>query len=303
MFNRKNCKKAALKSLKGRWKTPVLVNLFYLALILIIMLPYFCLVLAPIANLSDTNSVMFDGNVDSALFYVAAILIFALLAMVFVICIYPPLIMGYKKIPVLLSNTTEKINFKEIFSGFKMYGKSMGVYWWNYLWIFLWMLVFYVPMIILTAISTSMLILSNSADVNFALMGSMAVVAILQVAVIIGLYVVIINRTLAYGMMWYIVCDDNKVGAIDSMNISKAITKKHLWSLFVLNLSFIGWFLLCLLTLGIGFLWLLPYVETTNYEAYKVLRDEYYAKESNKEPKQLVNKIEPKDETSEESKE
>ena len=158
-------------------------------------------------------------------------------------------------------------------------------------------------MIILTAISTSMLILSNSADVNFALMGSMVVVLILQVAVIIGLYVVIINRTLAYGMMWYIVCDDNKVGAIDSMNISKAITKKHLWSLFVLNLSFIGWYLLCLLTLGIGFLWLLPYVETTNYEAYKVLRDEYYAKESNKEPKQLVNKIEPKDETSEESKE
>lgn len=251
------------------------------------MIPYFSIVLAPLTNLTDTTSVMFDGDVDSALFYVAGILIFVLFAMVFVICIYPPLIMSYKKIPVLLCNTTEKINFKEIFSGFKMYGKSMGVYWWNYLWIFLWMLVFYVPMIILNAISTSMLILSNSGDVNFALVGSMVVVAILQVAVIIGLYVVIINRSLAYSMMWYIVCDDNKVGAIDSMNISKAITKKHLWSLFVLNLSFIGWFLLCLLTLGIGFLWLLPYVETTNYEAYKVLRDEYYTKESNKEPKQL----------------
>lgn len=251
------------------------------------MIPYFSVVLAPLTNLTDITSVMFDGDVDSALFYVAGILIFALLAMVFVICIYPPLIMGYKKIPVLLCNTTEKINFKEIFSGFKMYGKSMGVYWWNYLWIFLWMLVFYVPMIILNAISTSMLILSNSGDVNFALVGSMVVVAILHVAVFIGLYVGIINRSLAYSMMWYIVCDDNKVGAIDSMNISKAITKKHLWSLFVLNLSFIGWSLLCLLTLGIGFLWLLPYVETTNYEAYKVLRDEYYTKESNKEPKQL----------------
>ena len=66
MFNRKNCKKAALESLKGRWKTPVLVNLFYLALILIIMIPYFSLVLAPLTNLTDTNSVMFDGDVDSA---------------------------------------------------------------------------------------------------------------------------------------------------------------------------------------------------------------------------------------------
>lgn len=60
MFNRKNCKKAALESLKGRWKTPVLVNLFYLALILIMMIPYFSVVLAPLTNLTDITSVMFD---------------------------------------------------------------------------------------------------------------------------------------------------------------------------------------------------------------------------------------------------
>ena len=60
MFNRKNCKKAALESLNGRWKTPVLVNLFYLALILIMMIPYFSVVLAPLTNLTDITSVMFD---------------------------------------------------------------------------------------------------------------------------------------------------------------------------------------------------------------------------------------------------
>jgi uncharacterized membrane protein len=31
------------------------------------------------------------------------------------------------------------------------------------------------------------------------------------------------------------------------------------WKLFCLGLRFIGWGILCLLTLGIGFLWMLPY--------------------------------------------
>jgi uncharacterized membrane protein len=32
------------------------------------------------------------------------------------------------------------------------------------------------------------------------------------------------------------------------------------WRLFCLELSFIGWGILCLLTCGIGFLWLSPYM-------------------------------------------
>ena len=42
--------------------------------------------------------------------------------------------------------------------------------------------------------------------------------------------------------------------------------KGHRWELFVLQLSFIGWALLCLLTLGIGYLWLEPYIKQTEVE-------------------------------------
>ena len=41
--------------------------------------------------------------------------------------------------------------------------------------------------------------------------------------------------------------------------------------LFMLDLSFIGWFFLSLLTLGIGSLWLTPYMQTAHAEFYKDL--------------------------------
>lgn len=49
----------------------------------------------------------------------------------------------------------------------------------------------------------------------------------------------------------------------------------HKLELFLLHLSFIGWFLLCILTLGIGFLWLTPYVHSTQAAFYEDVKEEY----------------------------
>ena len=38
--------------------------------------------------------------------------------------------------------------------------------------------------------------------------------------------------------------------------------------IFVLGLSFIGWILLGILTLCIGYLWLIPYIDTTKAAFY-----------------------------------
>ena len=43
---------------------------------------------------------------------------------------------------------------------------------------------------------------------------------------------------------------------------------------FFLGLSFIGWMLLCLLTLGIGFLWLIPYIQVTYAKFYLNLKEQ-----------------------------
>lgn len=44
--------------------------------------------------------------------------------------------------------------------------------------------------------------------------------------------------------------------------------------LFLLDLSFIGWIILCLFTLGIGFFWLQPYMVATHAAFYEDLKAE-----------------------------
>ena len=47
------------------------------------------------------------------------------------------------------------------------------------------------------------------------------------------------------------------------------------FDLFYLHLSFIGWWLLSILTLGIGFFWLVPYVQTAQAAFYDDVRQDY----------------------------
>jgi len=72
-----------------------------------------------------------------------------------------------------------------------------------------------------------------------------------------------IIAALSYSMSFYILADNPELSALDAIKKSKEIMRGHKGSLFMLSLSFIGWALLALLTLGIGFFWLAPYMGTT----------------------------------------
>jgi uncharacterized membrane protein len=41
------------------------------------------------------------------------------------------------------------------------------------------------------------------------------------------------------------------------------------WKYFCLSLRFIGWGLLCVLTFGIGFIWLMPYMQQSLTQFYE----------------------------------
>ena len=81
-----------------------------------------------------------------------------------------------------------------------------------------------------------------------------------------------IVKSYQYSMVPYILADDASVTRKEAFARSKQLTKGHKWTLFVMDLSFIGWALLCIPTCGIGFLWLEPYMEATKAEAYEALK-------------------------------
>jgi len=66
----------------------------------------------------------------------------------------------------------------------------------------------------------------------------------------------------SYSQTYYLLADDYSLGPLAAIRKSKEMMRGHKWRLFCLGLRFLGWALLCVLTLGIGFLWLWPYMWT-----------------------------------------
>ena len=59
--------------------------------------------------------------------------------------------------------------------------------------------------------------------------------------------------------------------------LSRWMTDGEKMDIFVLELSFIGWSLLCALTCGLGYLFLAPYIQATFAELYEALREKALA--------------------------
>lgn len=81
-----------------------------------------------------------------------------------------------------------------------------------------------------------------------------------------------IIAALAYSQSFYLLAEDKTLGPMEALHKSKALMKGHKWKLFCLGLRFFGWALLCMLTLGIGFLWLMPYMATSYARFHDDLR-------------------------------
>lgn len=83
-----------------------------------------------------------------------------------------------------------------------------------------------------------------------------------------------IVMSFAYAMTPYILEEHPEIGAWEASTRSREMMKGHKFDLFWLYLSFIGWFLLAMLTAGIGFLWLEPYMQGAVAGFYNDLKAE-----------------------------
>ena len=87
-----------------------------------------------------------------------------------------------------------------------------------------------------------------------------------------------IIKGLAYSMTPYILADCPNVNAKEALKLSMRMTHGHKLDLFILGLSFIGWFLLSMLTFGIlSIVFVNPYMYTTYSGFYVELRDKALA--------------------------
>jgi uncharacterized membrane protein len=74
-------------------------------------------------------------------------------------------------------------------------------------------------------------------------------------------------------MVPYILADNPNIGVKKAIALSNEMTMGHKYDIFVLDLSFIGWYLLGAIAFGIGIIFVFPYENATKAELYLVLRE------------------------------
>ena len=72
-----------------------------------------------------------------------------------------------------------------------------------------------------------------------------------------------IIKSIAYSQMFYLMAEDEDLDPGDAQRESMELMEGHKWEYFVLGLSFIPWYLLCIATLGIASIYVSPYIQTT----------------------------------------
>ena len=76
----------------------------------------------------------------------------------------------------------------------------------------------------------------------------------------------------SYAMTDYILKEEPEMKNNAAIEKSMAMMENNRMKLFMLDLSFIGWAILCCITLGIGFFFLIPYMQSARAAFYEDLK-------------------------------
>ena len=88
------------------------------------------------------------------------------------------------------------------------------------------------------------------------------------------LFIGAIILSLAYGLVPFVIYDNPGITPREALRLSRMMMRGHKAEFFLLQLSFIGWILLCILC-PIGILWLAPYTYAAEAHFYEDVKAEY----------------------------
>lgn len=173
-----------------------------------------------------------------------------------------PLYLSIARIALNVSTGEKKPAVSQLAYGFKNILKSLGLY----------------LMVVIAAIIPTLILLIPIGIISVFLTAAAGMWGFILIGTLIIIIPAVIIEIIVSQAV-YILADKPETGIIECLKESYKLTKGYKWNIFVLQLSFIGLALLTILTLGIGTLWLLPYIEVTNAQLYLYLKGEKEVKE------------------------
>lgn len=243
----KGFKKSALDSLKGRWKIPLIASLITIGLIICLIVTVYPWEILFSSDFSAFNISSFIGKM---------LILYAVILLIF-----PVLTFSYLVLIQKMRKTKEKIVFSDYVEGFSFWNKGILAVLWQCLWYFLWVLLYCAGYAVVVFLYTLLI------QTKLSFLG----IILLYVAWAV-LYVFIFSKYYSYCMNLYILANNPKIKIRKALALSIKITNGYRGKLFLLDLSFFGWYLLCCLTLGIGIIFYSPYYMMTFSNACEFLR-------------------------------
>jgi len=154
--------------------------------------------------------------------------------------IYGPMLLGLSRQSISLARG-QAAPYHMLFSGFSQFTTGLGI--------------FFIQWLPFLLISVG-LVLSARAPLTQStlLLLSFAPIAILRYS---------------WSMAFYIAVDHSTYSSWGALSASWNLMRGNRWKLFCLELRFIGLILLSILTLGLGLLWLWPYIQVSQAKFYQ----------------------------------
>ena len=87
-----------------------------------------------------------------------------------------------------------------------------------------------------------------------------------------------IIKSLSYAMTAFILRDNPEMKNNEAIELSMKMMDGHRMDLLWLYVTFIGWGILCILSFGIGYFWLAPYMQSSMAQFYEDVKTDYEPK-------------------------
>ncbi|KOA18393.1 hypothetical protein CLHOM_32950 [Clostridium homopropionicum DSM 5847] len=263
-------KRGAKEKLKGNWGIAILLT--FLATLITNAFSFS----GEISNLIDIISRGLDSlntSIEQISEGTLAVTILVRLGMIINLLIGGSISYGISKFFLNLIRK-EKLKVETLFSGFKYFGKNFLIQLIVGIFSFLWSLVIWIPAIILIIIiiisQASTLDIFYDPNISFSLIAGLLAIIIIAAILCSTISYLLIAR---YAMTYYIFVDNPDFAVMECISASKEIMEGNKVRLLLLQISFIGWHILSIITLFIGYLWIIPYINSSIAEFYNNLKE------------------------------
>lgn len=231
-------RKDAREALRGKWGKAICILLVYVA---------FSFIIGFVESLVGKGTVLYT-IIDLAYLVISIPLSFGL-------------VISFMKL-----KRDEEISCFDFFKdGFSRFGKSWGIWFQTFIRLLLPIICFVLIIILMTGLT----IFAKASNGTTVANPMSPVISLISVVLYIATIVYVVSRALLYVIAYNIGYDNPELSSKACVLKSEALMKGNRGSYFLLELSFIGWAILACFTLGIGFLWLLPYIDVATVCFYE----------------------------------